>query len=114
MTILTSLLLAAATLSSSPEIKGTVVDHNGKPASGVSVSVEPVTGGQAMDKTVSSKDGSFEFSGLTPGTYGVVAKTSSACGMSSAIEVASAFTTVVHLRLTDGLCDGGVQFVQHP
>ncbi len=114
MNILTCVFLAAATLSSTPEIKGTVVDHNGKPVSGVSVSVEPITGGQVVDKTVSSKDGSFEFSGLAPGTYGVVAKTSSACGMSSAIEVANAFTTVVHLRLTDGLCGGGVQFVQHP
>ncbi len=63
MNILICLLLAAATLSSAPEIKGTVVDHNGKPVSGVSVSVEPVTGGQVMDKTVSSKDGSFEILG---------------------------------------------------
>jgi 5-hydroxyisourate hydrolase-like protein (transthyretin family) len=114
MNLLVILLLAAAAAASpTPEITGTVVDHNGKPASSVPISVVSITGDQVMSKTTSKADGSFQFSDLAPGAYGVVAKTASACGMSSAIKVASAFTTVVHIRLTDGLCDGGVQFVQH-
>jgi hypothetical protein len=105
MNILTCLLLAAAASSPIPEITGTVVDHNGKSVSGVSVSVEPVMGGQDLSKTVSAKDGSFNFSGLAAGYYGVVAKTNSACAISSAIKAEDGFTTVVHLHLTDGLCD---------
>jgi hypothetical protein len=113
MNILAYLLLATATLSPSPEITGTVVDHNGKPVSGVSVSVEGITGGEDLAKTVSAKDGSFNFSGLTDGYYGVVAKTSSACATSSAIKAADGFTTVVHLRLTDGACENPLNFVEH-
>ncbi len=61
MNMLTCLLLAVAALSSNPEITGTVVGDNGKPVSGVTVSVEPVIGGPDVGKTVTAKDGSFNF-----------------------------------------------------
>ncbi|HEY1680583.1 MAG TPA: carboxypeptidase-like regulatory domain-containing protein [Candidatus Tumulicola sp.] len=113
MNILTCLLLAVAALSPNPEITGTVVGDNGKPVSGVTVSVEPVIGGPDVGKTVTAKDGSFNFSGIPGGYYGVLAKTSSACAMSSAIEAADGFTTVVHLRLTKGLCDSAIAPLDH-
>jgi Carboxypeptidase regulatory-like domain len=113
MNILACLLLAVAASSPAPEITGTVVDHNGKPVSGVNVSVESITGGQDLAKTVSAKDGSFNFAGLTDGYYGVIAKTSSACATSNAIKAADGFTAVVHLRLTDGACENPLHFVEH-
>jgi protocatechuate 3,4-dioxygenase beta subunit len=113
MNIVACLLLAVAAAAPIPEITGTIVDHNGKPVSGVTISVVAVTGSQDLSKTVSAKDGSFSFSGLAPGYYGVEAKTSSACAMSSAIKATDGFTTFIHLRLTDGLCGNPITYLQH-
>jgi hypothetical protein len=97
-----SFILAA--VSPGPEIAGTLVGDDGKPVSGVSVSVELVPSGPEASKTASQADGSFSFTGLAPGAYGVVAKTKSACAFSSAVSVHPGFTSVVHLHLVKGLC----------
>ena len=104
MNFLIGILLAVATASPAPQITGTVVDDNGKPVSGVSVSVEPVMGGPVVVQVASQKDGSFSVSGIPSGSYGVVAKTSSACAISRAIGISDGYTSVVHLRLVKGFC----------
>jgi hypothetical protein len=68
MNFLIGIFLAVATASPAPQITGTVVDDNGKPVSGVSVSVEPVMGGPVVAQVASQKDGSFTVSGIPSGS----------------------------------------------
>jgi hypothetical protein len=63
-----------------------------------------------MERAVSGSDGSFRFSNLAPGLYGLSAKTVSACAFSDAIRVNDGFTRVVHLRLIKGLCQNAIAF----
>jgi hypothetical protein len=111
MHFLTCVLLAAAVSAGSttpptgPEIIGTVLDYNGKPEGGVTISVVEVYSGQVISKGRSLDDGSFDFAGLPSGTYGVAAKTSSACAFSTAIKVAVGYTTGIRLRLIP-VCKG--------
>jgi hypothetical protein len=97
-----SLLLAL--VPPAPEIAGMLVGDDGKPVSGVTISVGLVSSNQQARKTVSGADGSFSFTDLGPGAYGVVAKTNSACAFSSAVSIHPGFTSVVHLHLVKGLC----------
>jgi hypothetical protein len=104
MNLVVCLILTLAALSPAPEITGTVVDDSGKPASGVSISADRIPSSDVMQKTVSASDGSFRFTDLAPGAYGVEAKTDSACAFSDAIRVDTGFTSVVRLRLIKGFC----------
>jgi hypothetical protein len=111
LTVCLALILAAA--SPAPEIAGTLVGDDGKPVSGVTISVELVSSNQEASKTVSGADGSFSFTDLGPGAYGVVAKTNSACAFSSAVSVHTGFTSVVHLRLVKGFCASAFSASRH-
>jgi len=51
-----------------PSIEGAVVDTRGGKISGVEVIVMPSAGG-AVRETITDKDGTFKFDGLTDGTY---------------------------------------------
>jgi hypothetical protein len=104
MSLAVCLSLLLAVVSPAPEIVGTLVGDNGKPVAGVAISVGLVSSSQEANNTVSRADGSFSFTDLAPGAYGVVAKTNSACAFSSAVSVHTGFTSVVHLRLEKGLC----------
>jgi hypothetical protein len=97
---------APTTSPTVPEIVGTVFDYNGKPETGVPISVVEIYSGQEISKGTSRGDGSFDFAGLPQGTYGVTAKTASACAFSTAIKVAAGYTTAIRLRLIPGLCKG--------
>ena len=97
-----SLILAVA--SPTPEILGDVVGDNGKAAPGVTISIVSIPSSLEAAKMVSRADGSFDFTGLASGNYGVEARTKSACAMSNAVSVHVGFTTAVHLRLIKGFC----------
>lgn len=105
-------IIVLAALSSTPEITGTVVDDNGTLASGVPISVVALYANQTIEKTLSGSDGSFHFSDLAPGAYGLAAKTDSGCAYSDPIRVDISFTTVVHLRLIKGLCQNPIAILQ--
>jgi len=96
---------ASIGLSSTPEIVGTILDSNGKPAAGVPISVNPIPSGPSFI-TVSKKDGTFALAAIPPGAYGISVETQTACAFSDAIGVAIGYTTFVHLRLTDNMCNG--------
>jgi hypothetical protein len=112
MNLLICVLLAAAVSAGStaapaaPEIAGTVLDYNGKPEAKVPISVVAIYSGRVISKGTSLEDGSFYFSALPSGTYGVAAKTGSACAFSTAIKVDAGYTVGIRLRLIPGLCKG--------
>jgi hypothetical protein len=108
------LMLTLAVLSPAPEIAGTIFDYNGKPVSGVPILVVSINSDQIMRKTVSESNGSFHFTGLGSGGYGVVAKTNSACAISDAIQVSIGFTSTVRLRLVKGLCQTPLHYAEPP
>lgn len=114
MNLVIGLMLTFVALSPLPEIAGRIVDNTGKAVSGVTISVVAIPSNQVVGKTVSEKDGSFQLSDLAAGDYGVEAKTDSACAISNAIRVNAGFTSVVQLRLIDGLCKGSIEFVKPP
>jgi large repetitive protein len=115
MNLVICLAIVLAALAPPPEIAGTVVDYNGKPVSGVTISLVGVISEDRLTKnTVSASDGSFSFTGLAPGGYGLVAKTDAACAMSDAIWVNVGFTRVVRLRLTKGYCYGSALHFAEP
>jgi hypothetical protein len=102
------LILTLATLSPAPEITGTIVDDRGKLASGISLSVVSLPSSEVVENTLSGPDGSFSIAGLAPGSYGLQAKTKSACAFSDAIQVHNGFTSMVRLRLVRGLCQNPI------
>jgi hypothetical protein len=106
MNVLFCLILTLAALSPAPEITGTIVDDRGKRVSGISLSVVSLPSSQVIAKTLSGSDGSFSVTGLAPGSYGLEAKTDSACAFSDAIQVHDGFTSIVRLRLVTGFCSG--------
>ncbi len=108
------LTLALAAISPPPQIAGTIVDPSGKLAAGVPLSVVAINADRTMATTVSEANGSFHFSGLAPGGYGIVAKTASACAISGAVRVDAGLTSIVRLRLTTGLCEHPVRFANPP
>ncbi|HEY1653521.1 MAG TPA: carboxypeptidase-like regulatory domain-containing protein [Candidatus Tumulicola sp.] len=101
-------LAAVSALSTAPQITGSLVDYNGKPASKVAVSVVELPTDRVVGKTISGTDGSFSFRGIASGTYGVEARTSSACAMSDAVTVNDGFTKIVGLRLIQHLCTDAI------
>jgi Carboxypeptidase regulatory-like domain len=106
------LIFTLAALSSTPEITGTIVDDNGRLVSGVPISVVALYANQTVEKTQSGSDGSFHFTDLAPGTYGLEAKTESGCAYSDPIRVDVGFTTAVHLRLIKGLCQNALSLAR--
>jgi hypothetical protein len=108
MSPLICLILTLAALSPTPEITGTIVDYSGRLVSGVPISVIALYANQTVEKTQSGSDGSFHFTDLAPGTYGLEAKTDSGCAYSEPIRVDAGFTTAVHLRLIKGLCQHAI------
>lgn len=106
MNALLCLILTVAALSPAPEITGTIVDDHGKLSSGIPLSIVSLPSDQVVESTRSAPDGSFTVTDLHPGSYGVEAKTDSACAFSDAIQVHAGFTSVVRLRLVKGLCSG--------
>jgi hypothetical protein len=104
MNLVMGLALMLAVASPTPEIVGDVVGDNGKAVAGVTISIVSLPASLEASKTVTRSDGSFDFSGLASGNYGIDATTKSACAMSSAVSVHVGFTTIVHLRLIKGFC----------
>lgn len=101
-------MLTLAALSPGPEIAGTIVDDAGKPVSGINVTVLSLPADRTMRRTLSAPDGSFSFTDLPPGVYGLSAKTTSTCAFSDAIGVNAGFTRIVRLRLVKGLCQTAI------
>lgn len=114
MNLVTCCILTFAALSPAPEITGSIVDDNGKLVSGVPISVVALLANQTIEKTLSGSDGSFDFTDLAPGAYGLEAKTDSACAFSDEIGVSIGFTSVVRLRLVKGLCQSPVVLWNYP
>ena len=114
MNLVICMLLTLAVLPPTPEITGTIVDDNGKPVSGVPISVVAVLANQTIEKTLSGWDGSFHFTDIAPGAYGLEAKTDSACAFSDEIGVTIGFTSVVRLRLIKGLCKNPIALFAPP
>ena len=109
MNLLACLILTVTALSPAPEIKGTIVDYNGRPVSGISISVVGLNSEQRVTETTQSgSDGSFSFTGLAPGSYGLRAKTELGCAISDPIHVDVGFTSIVRLRLIKGLCQNAI------
>ena len=107
------LILTLAALSPTPEITGTVVDYNGSLVSGVPISVVALYANQTVEKTRAGSDGSFHFTDLAPGAYGLEAKSASGCAISDPVRVDIGFTTVVHLRLIKGLCQNPIAILRN-
>lgn len=114
MNLLLCLSLTLAALSPAPEITGTIVDDRGKVVSEISISIVSLPSSQIVEETLSGPDGSFSFSGLARGSYGLEAKTKSSCAFSDAIQVNNGFTSTVRLRLVRGLCQAAVHFAEPP
>jgi hypothetical protein len=115
MAWLLALAMTLAALGPATEIKGTVVDSHGRPVRGVPVSAVELPSSNIVATTVSGPDGSFSFAGFThSGGYGLEARTDSACAFSDAIQVDIGFTSVVRLRLIEGLCQNPVSFGSPP
>jgi large repetitive protein len=115
MNLVACLILTIAALSPAPEITGTIVDYNGKFASGISISVVGINSEQRITETTQSgSDGSFSFTGLAPGSYGLRAKTDSGCAISDPIRVDVGFTSIVRLRLVKGLCQNPIALMDRP
>lgn len=114
MNLVICLVLTLAVLLPTPEITGTVVDYKGELVSNIPISVVALYANQTVEKTVSGSDGSFRFTHLAPGTYGLEAKTDSNCAYSVPIRVDTGFTTVVHLRLVKGLCGYPISDLAEP
>lgn len=114
MNLLLCLILTLAALSPAPEITGTIVDDRGKLVSGISIAVVSLPSNDVIGKTQSGTDGSFGFSGLAAGSYGLEAKTKSSCAFSDAIQVNDGFTSTVRLRLVRELCQAAVHFAEPP
>jgi Carboxypeptidase regulatory-like domain len=112
MNSLIGLLLTLAVLAPATEVTGTIVNDDGKLVSGVPIQVVAIYTGQVMQKTLSGSDGTFRFTGLAPGGYGVSAKTDSACAFSNAIQVNAGFTSIVRLRLIDGMCRNALIYAE--
>lgn len=112
MNLLLCLIVTLAAVTPAPEITGTIVDDRGKALSGIAVSGVSLPSSQEMEKTTSGPDGSFSFAGLIAGGYGIEANSGSDCAFSNAIQVSGGFTSVVRLRLVQGLCDGALVFVE--
>ena len=108
MSLILCMILALASLSTTPAIVGTIVDEHGKPVSGVPIVILSLPNNQVMEKTRSGSDGSFSFAGVASGGYGLRAKIDSACAFSDAIHVENGFTSIVHLRLVNGLCQNPI------
>jgi hypothetical protein len=104
MNLVMCLALMVAVASPAPESLGDVVGDDGKAVPGVTISIESIPSSLEAAKTVSRADGSFDFTGLASGNYGVEAKTKSACAMSNAASVHVGFTSILHLRLIKGVC----------
>jgi len=104
MNLVMCLSLVLAVASPTPEILGDVVGDNGQAVPGVTISIVSLPSSQEASRTESRADGSFDFTGLASGNYGLEAKTKSACAMSSAVSVHVGFTAIVHLRLIKGFC----------
>ena len=102
------LVLTLAALSPTPEITGTIVDYHGDLVSGVPISVVALYANQTVEKTLSGSDGSFHFTDLAPGAYGLEAKTASGCAISDPIRVDVGFTSIVRLQLIKGLCQNPI------
>ena len=66
------LILTLAALSPTPEITGTIVDYHSELVSGIPISVIALYANETVEKTVSAPDGSFHFTDLAPGAYGLV------------------------------------------
>jgi hypothetical protein len=113
MTVLLSVILTVAALSPPPEITGTIVDYQGKPVAKTSISVVLLSSNDVISKTLSEPDGSFRFTGLAPGDYGLEAKTDAACAFSDAIEVDTGFTAIVRLRMVKGLCQNPISILRY-
>jgi len=105
-------LLALAALAPAPEIAGTIVDSSAKTVAGVAVSVVAIPSDRIVATTISGSGGTFHFTGVVPGAYGVTANTKAACAFSDAIRVDAGFTSVVYLRLVKGLCQNPIGFAQ--
>jgi hypothetical protein len=109
MSLVVCLILTLAAWSAAPEITGTIVDYNGRLVSGVSISVVGLTSdAKVTKKTLSGSDGSFSFTGLAPGPYGLKAETDLGCAISDPIRVDVGFTSIVRLRLVRGLCQNAI------
>jgi hypothetical protein len=109
MNLLACLILTVAAVAPAPEIAGTIVDYNGRPLAGISISVVGLTSDARVTKNaVSRTDGSFSFMGLAPGAYGLRAQTDWGCAISDPIRVDVGFTTIVRLRLVKALCKNAI------
>lgn len=113
MNVALCLALALAAVSPTPEITGTVVDDQGKPVARISISVVSLSSNDVIRKTLSKSDGSFSFTGLVSGGYGLEAKTDSACAFSDAVQVDNGFTSVVRLRLVKELCRNPISVLRN-
>ena len=107
------LILSLAALLPTLEITGTIVDYHGELVSGVPISVVALYANQIVEKTLSGPDGSFQFTDLAPGAYGLEAKTNSGCAISDPVRVDIGFTTVVRLRLIEGLCQDPILILRN-
>ncbi|HET6276310.1 MAG TPA: carboxypeptidase-like regulatory domain-containing protein [Candidatus Cybelea sp.] len=108
------MILTLIAVAPTPEITGTIVDGHAKPVPGISISAVALPSSLVIAKTVSGPDGSFNFTGLARGGYGIEAKSDSACAFSDAIQVDDGFTSVVRLLLVKGLCQNPVELQQPP
>ncbi|HAM53689.1 MAG TPA: TonB-dependent receptor, partial [Nitrospiraceae bacterium] len=107
--ILTSLVLALALLMMAPvvqadpvvtdEIQGTVEDSLGRPLSGVSMTLK-TSEEKVVGKTQSDAKGHFVFSGVAPGTYGVLGEKTGFQASTAIVTVEAGSIATTTLTLT--------------
>jgi Carboxypeptidase regulatory-like domain len=82
-----------------------------QPIKGADVRLVNVFTGDILQETQSAADGTFSFSAIAPGNYGVEAATKQACVISDAIHVIPDSKTVLQLRLKDReVCSDPLRF----
>ncbi|HTA38398.1 MAG TPA: carboxypeptidase-like regulatory domain-containing protein [Candidatus Acidoferrales bacterium] len=81
-----------------------------KPVANAVVTLETVFGAKVAE-TKTNADGHYEFPDVQPSQYGVVAKTATACAISSPVNATAGSSTIVRLQMTDrSPCAHALQF----
>lgn len=92
-------------------VRGRVLDGNGKPIVSAQVLLVSIVSKTVFAGASTATDGSFEFHGMQPGPYGLIAQIKRECAVSHAIAVkpAKTYAVVMHMG-SSSHCYGAIHF----
>jgi len=92
-------------------VRGRVVDANGKPVVTAQVLLVAILSKTVFAGAATATDGTFEFHGMQPGPYGLIAQSKRECAVSHAITVKPTKTYDVPMRMgSSSHCYGAIHF----